>query len=124
MARLRSCSASLIEALSDHWECSSTAPGMAASPSEVADGPWLPARVPGTFATALRDAGEWDGNAPLALDDRDVWFRTQVKGGGEELLIFDGLATIAEIWLNGELIRRTDNMFLPCEVTAQTHDNN
>jgi beta-mannosidase len=124
MARLHSCSASLIEALSDRWECTHTPSGFAAKPSEIADVSWLTARVPGTFAAALRDAGEWDGATPLALDDRDVWYRTQFKGGGEEALIFEGLATIAEIWLNGEPIRRTDNMFLPCELTAQTHAHN
>lgn len=124
MARLHSCSASQIEALSDRWECTSTVAGIAASPSEIGDVAWLPARIPGTFAAALRDAGEWDGEAPLDLDDRDVWYRAQFNGGGEEVLIFDGLATIAEIWLNGELIRRTDNMFLPCKVSAQTRTDN
>ena len=124
MARLHSCSATLIEALSDCWECTDTAPGTAASPSEIGDVQWLPAHVPGTFAAALRNSSEWDGNSPLTLDDRDIWYRTQFEGGGEETLIFDGLATIAEIWLNSELIRRTSNMFLPCEVAAQTRSHN
>lgn len=121
MARLLSCSASLIDTLTIGWECTSTPPNAAAYPSEVPDNiRWFPARVPGTFAAALRDADEWNGEPPLELDHRDIWYRVRFSGGVDETLLFQGLATIADIWLNGEHLRRSENMFLPCSVAART----
>ena len=102
MARLRSCSASRTDRVLDGWQCISTEPGAFASPAELADAmAWLPASVPGTYAAALRDAGIWNGKPPLELDQSDVWYRTRFNGGGEETLHFGGLATIADVWLNG-----------------------
>lgn len=116
MVRLLIGPAELVEC----WECTSTPHDAAASPAAIADAKWLPARVPGTFAAALRDAGAWDGRSPLELDHLDVWYRTRFRAGGEETLHFDGLATIADIWLNGERVHRSANMFLPCAVAVQT----
>jgi beta-mannosidase len=76
--------------------------------------------VPGTFASALRAAGAWNGEPPLELDHHDIWYRARFNGGGEETLCFEGLATIAEVWLNGTLLFRSDNMFLPRRVTLHT----
>lgn len=124
MARLVSCSASLIDTLTIGWECTSTPPNAAAFPSEVPDSVrWIPARVPGTFAAALRDAGEWNGESPLELDHRDIWYRVRFNGGAEETLLFHGLATIADIWLNGEHAG-LENMFLPCSVSTRTSATN
>jgi beta-mannosidase len=125
MARLHSCTASFAEMLTDGWECTSTPASSANSPAERSDSAkWLPAQVPGTFAAALQDAGEWNGEAPLELDHRDIWYRTRFAGGSDETLHFDGLATIADVWLNGELVRRSENMFLPCAVGVRTQASN
>ena len=125
MARLHSCSTSLVEILTDGWECTSTPANAVPCPAQLHGGAdWLPVQVPGTFAAALRAAGRWDGEAPLELDHLDVWYRTQFAGGGDETLHFDGLATIADIWLNGEYIRRSENMFLPSSVSVRTLANN
>ena len=51
--------------------------------------------------------------APLELDQHDIWYRMRFAGGGDEVLRFEGLATIADVWLNGEHLLRSDNMFLP-----------
>jgi beta-mannosidase len=60
----------------------------------------------------------------LELDQRDVWYRVGFSGGAEETLLFQGLATIADIWLNGEHVQHSENMFLPCSVTARTSATN
>src|SRR5689334_12398129 len=119
MARLISCSASAIDELADGWECARTAQGTVTSPSELTDDlMWLPTGVPGTFAAALLDAGNWDGNSPLELDQSDIWYRTRFRGGAEETLCFEGLATIADVWLNGEHVLRSENMFLPRQLAV------
>ena len=88
------------------------------------DDSWITAPVPGTAATALRAAGAWNGTSPLELDNHDVWYRVRFTGGGAEVLRFEGLATIADVWLNGEHVLRSENMFLPCEVTVWTQRAN
>jgi beta-mannosidase len=125
MARLRSCSASRTDRVLDGWQCISTEPGAFASPAELADAmAWLPASVPGTYAAALRDAGIWNGKPPLELDQSDVWYRTRFNGGGEETLHFGGLATIADVWLNGACLFRSENMHLAHDVVVRTQATN
>ncbi len=125
MARLVSCSVSPVVRLADAWQCTRTLSGAAAAPSDlVADTHWLPAKVPGTFAAALRDAGEWNGQPPLELDQYDIWYRTKFAGDGDETLRFEGLATIADVWLNGNHLFRAENMFLPREIAVQTKGSN
>jgi beta-mannosidase len=73
---------------------------------------WLPARVPGTAAGALRDAGREAGD----LDSQDWWFRTTfeaypAEAGEEVVLCLDGLATLADVFLNGELVLQGESMF-------------
>jgi beta-mannosidase len=80
--------------------------------------------VPGTFAAALRMAGAWDGEPPLELDQYDIWYRTNFAGGYEETLRFEGLATIADVWLNGMQVLRAENMFLPREIVVRTRRTN
>jgi beta-mannosidase len=124
MARIRSSTASLAQPLAESWECARTAAGEAASPAQLHELQWLPAKVPGTFAAALRAAGEWNGEAPLELDQYDIWYCTRFAGGAEEILHFEGLATIAEVWLNGELLFTSDNMFLPRRIKVRTDTTN
>src|SRR6476646_2705257 len=79
---------------------------------------WIAAPVPGTAAEALRNAGQWDDALPTPLHDKDVWYRARFSGTGHRLLRFEGLATIAEVWLNGAKILDSDNMFLTHEVAV------
>ena len=120
MARVRSCSTSVVRPLSDSWECARTEACAVSVPAQLCDLHWLSAPVPGTFAAALRAAGEWNGEAVLELDQHDIWYRTRFPGGGDEILRFDGLATIAEVWLNGEALFQSDNMFLPRRIAVRT----
>jgi beta-mannosidase len=77
---------------------------------------WLPARVPGTAAGALRDAALWRLGEPHDFDQQDWWFRTRfdaepVRTGEEVILHLDGIATVAEVYLNGERVLESDSMF-------------
>ncbi len=72
--------------------------------------------MPGTAAQSLQAVGRWRFDQPTALHDRDIWYRTRLAGSGSRTLRFGGLATIAEIWLNGAKILQSDNMFLAHEV--------
>lgn len=98
------------------WSCCSHRPGRITSPNQLDDvaSEWLPAAVPGTVAQALADAGQWDMQRPPSIDDLDWWYRTAFTFPSDVVqccLCFDGLATLAEVWLNGELRLQTDNMF-------------
>ena len=124
MASFVSCSANHIVWLTEGWQCLVATQHDITTPSELADASWIPAPVPGTAATALRAAGAWNGTSPLELDDHDVWYRVRFAGGGAEVLRFEGLATIADVWLNGEHLLRSENMFLPREVTVRTQRAN
>lgn len=109
----------------DGWHLALTAAGEAADPAALRpDLDWIPAPVPGTAAQALRAAGRWRLDAPAPLHDKDVWYRTRFGGTGAHALRFDGLATVAEVWLNGVPILRSDNMFLAHTVDVElTGDN-
>jgi len=75
--------------------------------------------VPCTVASALRDSGclDPDNDESIALigelDRDDFWFRTRFDDSGEtESLVFEGLATLTTIWLNGERILDSTNQFV------------
>jgi beta-mannosidase len=100
-------------------------PGAAADPAALdALAPrWLPATVPGTVASALRAAGTSLAaiGAPARLDGADWWFRrpfvVQAAADGERLfLALDGLATVADVWLNGAPILHSESMFIASAV--------
>jgi beta-mannosidase len=77
------------------------------------------ARVPGTVASALRDAGQWDEDAKNRFDASDWWFRARFDSEPARqrdeaevvAMTFGGLATVADVWLNGEPLLRTESMF-------------
>src|SRR5262245_26222946 len=113
MAWFVSRSASWADRLAGDWECLVAARRGLTSPNDVEEAAWIPARVPGTAAAALQASEDWDGISSLELDDHDVWYRVRFAGGKHEVLRFEGLATIADVWLNGTHLFRSDNMFLP-----------
>ena len=107
------------------WSCGSTAPGAAAAPDELESAAieWLDAAVPGTAAGALRAAGRWTwGEEDSALlDGRDWWFRCRFAAGagaGPWQLELDGLATLADVWLNGQPLLHSENMFVGHRVSV------
>lgn len=107
--------------LTEGWVLAATAPDAVPDPQGLAAAapPWKPAIVPGTVAQAL----DCDLDHPGDLDAQDWWYRTTFAVSDPEArhaLHFDGLATLAEVWLNGQLILASQNMFRAhrCEVTG------
>ncbi len=121
MARVRAASNDTIEPLSEGWQLSEARLGsgpVPTSPSEVWPAPraWSSALCPGTVASALRAQGEWDWSSTRHFDGSDWWYRTRFASApcapGESLsLELGGLATIADVWLNGTHVLRSENMF-------------
>ncbi len=111
--------------LTEGWEA---AAGSAPGPEPPAVD-WLPARVPGTAAAALVAAG-------IAAEDRDLdaeewWFRTTFDADpaaeGEEIALrLDGIATVADVFLNGEPLLETGSMFArrEADVGGRLQDSN
>ncbi len=84
----------------------------------------LSASVPGNFELELVKAGiepdfydstnVWNAQKYEATH---VWYSTRVEIQNEsQYLLFEGIDTFAEIYVNGGLSATSDNMFLPCEV--------
>ena len=91
------------------WRVAACAPDACAAPAETDGLDWVPASVPGTAAGALRTAGIWDFGDGRELDAEDWWFRTEFEAApaadGELVLLrLDGVATVHEVFLNGERI--------------------
>lgn len=103
----------------EQWFCCRCAPGLISDPNQLDSvvAEWIAAAVPGTVARALSDTGQWDMRQPPEIDNHDWWYRTNFHGpDSAELdppafLHFEGLASLAEVWLNGELLLESDNMF-------------
>ncbi|MDB5335343.1 MAG: hypothetical protein JWN70_962 [Planctomycetaceae bacterium] len=100
------------------WSCAAHRPNEITHPEQLVEAPaeWLSAPVPGTVASALNAAGRWSFEDPTEIDSRDWWYRTTFHSpdrtnGQPCQLCFDGLAAVAEVWLNGKLLLTTDNMF-------------
>ncbi|HEX6242395.1 MAG TPA: hypothetical protein VFZ61_15895, partial [Polyangiales bacterium] len=77
--------------------------------------------VPGTVAGALARAGQLDLSNPLDLDAHDAWLRTRLPAAlpeGARHLVFEGLATLCDVWLDGRHQLRSETMFRPHEVAC------
>ncbi len=95
------------------WHCVSTPAGAAGSPAALPATGWIEARLPGTVAAAWYAAG-------LAPPDdahvQDHWFRCETDLPSGARLVCQGLATLAEIWLDDALLASSVNMFQPLEL--------
>ncbi|MGD0385308.1 MAG: glycoside hydrolase family 2 protein [Solirubrobacteraceae bacterium] len=103
--------------LSDGWEVAGSDPGSCPDQQALDQLAWRPALVPGGAADVLRAAGMSAAQIAAApLDQRDWWFRCRLTAAaaapGEQLvLVFEGLATVAEVFLNGARILTSESMF-------------
>ncbi|MBL8569681.1 MAG: glycoside hydrolase family 2 protein [Phreatobacter sp.] len=112
MARIRSISGDTSVLLAAGWSLTTCEADAAAVPGDLpADCAWLPAEVPGTVESAFRAAG---GQAPdgRSLHDLDVWYRIVFEARGACTFRFHGLATHAEIFLDGQPVLASNSMFL------------
>jgi beta-mannosidase len=99
------------------WEACSTAPDAAGDPAAAALAWDLRADGPAATAAALVRTSLAVGAPPARrFDAEDWWFRTRlpaidVDAGDELALRLGGLATVADVWLDGTPLLSSDNMF-------------
>jgi beta-mannosidase len=121
--RLRACDSHRRSLLADGWEL---------GVSEATAIRWSKASVPGTVAASLRDSGEWSfDSTPRRFDAEEFWYRTRfaadpVAEGERVILGLDGLATFAQVQLNGAALVDSTNMFLEhrCDISALLQPEN
>ena len=99
--------------LDDGWELARSAPGECADPAQTAGLNWVAAR-PGAGGGLTAAAA--DGVGDTDYDAEDWWFRIRVDepapGGGEELVLaLGGIATLAEVFVDGVLVLESESMF-------------
>ena len=100
--------------------------------SQVGKGEWLPATVPGTVHQDLIDNDKlinpffgMNEEKVQWVEKEDWQYRTTFILTKEQLarqaavLNFEGLDTYAEIYLNGSLLERTDNMFVGYQIPVK-----
>ncbi|MEV5953168.1 glycoside hydrolase family 2 protein [Streptomyces sp. NPDC051987] len=98
-----------------HWEMLATAPGEVPGPDLLKErSGWIPAEVPGTAAGTLRTV---HGAARAQVEDydgQDWWWRCVVEvpaGTARWWLGLGGVATIADVWVDGRHVVHSRNMF-------------
>lgn len=117
--RIRASSTERVTRLDRGWAIGEAAPGSISGPAALSAAglSWLPIEAPSTVAAALRGAGAWNlDGASRRFDASDWWYRTTFRAPppdpGEELwLACDGIATNADVWLNGEQVLEVEGMF-------------
>ncbi|MCX8531324.1 glycoside hydrolase family 2 protein [Chryseobacterium sp. KC 927] len=95
---------------------------------------WLPAKIPGVVHLDLMDNKiipdpyKDENEKKVQWVENEDWdYQTNFKVSSKELenknidLIFYGLDTFSEIYLNGKLLKKTDNMFRKWEIPVKTY---
>lgn len=112
------------ELLTTGWQLCESPPGAWPDPAAAeramcveAKKAWTPCQVPGTVAQALHAVGAYDLDQPRPLHGSDFWYRREVSGVGAYVLRCEGLATLAEVFLDGRSVACSSSMYLPVSVT-------
>jgi beta-mannosidase len=114
------------------WRFARSEPDRFATPDELSSEKldWQEATVPCTVASALRAQTGSSAPAALDFDETDFWFRVDFDGSSAESgpveLVCHGLATLADLWLNGRALGRVENMFVRTtfDLTDHLEDEN
>jgi beta-mannosidase len=112
--------------LNSGWQMVVSDAGQFGSPGDIpAVQKRIAAPVPGTVAQALEAAGRFDRTAPMPLETRDFWYLLDLGGEapGPARLIFEGLATIAEVYLNGHRVLDSRSQFVTHDVPVTLAGN-
>ena len=116
--------------LNSDWVLTGTPPDEYSSPDEIKLDSinWLTAPVPGTVAQAYQDAELWSFSNPTNFDEQDWWYKTSftIEDTTSSTLVFSGLASLCDVWLNGKLILSSNNMFVEyqLDVLSLLQENN
>lgn len=120
--------------LNEHWHLKQRDESRDLANDFAAPDGWLPATVPGSVHETLLAAGQIP-DPFLGLNEQDVqwvgerdWlYRCEFDASadlidtGAVALCCDGLDTFATVWLNGSVVLRSDNMFVPQRVPVDAH---
>ena len=120
-------------AIASNWSLKQRDPVAALSDDFSSPAGWINARAPGTVHQDLLAAGRI-ADPFVGLNERDVqwvgesdWLyrcrfdlTPDVANAGYVDLCFDGLDTFATVWLNGQQILTSDNMFIPQRVSVHS----
>ena len=113
------------------WSVRASPPADDYTREPIGSSGWLRIAELAPAASALRLLGQWSLDAPeRKFDAEDWWYRLtfdapRVNNTERSVLGFDGLATVAQVWLNGEELLRSTNMFVSHEhdVTTRLRDS-
>lgn len=113
--------------------CAAPAVAGPVDPAQAPQAGWQPIAGAMPVAAALRANGQWSLDGPVRrFDADDWWYRLpfDLPPGLDPrgaMLGFDGLATIAQVWLNGAPLLSSDNMHLshvcPAGALLRPHGN-
>jgi beta-mannosidase len=107
--------------LSANWKwAGSTELGRSSVPDRSA---FRPISVPGTVAAGLRDQGLWKPGSSIRFDSADHWFTCNFEAepprSDEQITLeVGGIATLSQVWLNGELLIESSSMFARHSITV------
>ncbi|WP_056269830.1 MULTISPECIES: glycoside hydrolase family 2 protein [unclassified Roseateles] len=116
--------------LHEGWQVAEVPAGAALAALDAAE--WLPAAVPGTAHGALLATGRIpdpfygrnEADVRWVGERRWIWrlgFDVEGELAPHEELVFEGLDTYCTVWLNGERLFASDNMFVPHRVDVRRH---
>ena len=90
---------------------------------------WIPATVPSTLMGVLTANGMEPKTVPASCWYRTTFNLPTLKEGEHVILNFDGISYRANVWLNGQQIANSQEMFgtfrqFECDVTKQISQKN
>lgn len=102
------------------WRVIETAPDAVAHPDRLDPGAGFETSEP-TVAAALAARGAFDRDAPRDLDPADFWWIAEIEGEGAHLLRFEGLAGVADVFLDDAPLFAARNMFRRYDAPVALH---
>ncbi len=117
MARARTLGSGMARPVVGTWTVAPVPPGSVEHPSnlDALTLEWIPCDGPMPVAAVLAAAGRWSLDRPRDFDTEDWWYRcrfTTPDASGCQAIRFEGLATLADVWLNGTHILTSESMFV------------